>query len=318
MKASQKETDEDEVPSLDERREFAVSLNSQKTRPVSTKYGSRIQAPPNTVWTLRPSQSFKNDMHCSPPLLAFTSRVEFDKKYATKWLSRAGDTYQSPRATRSQELTISDRSSRHRSSREPSRTISREVYEWDRGELWFTAPPGSPSSIESHESFWLEQIRQLEQLEQVRQLCQLQEFTMQKLKDAIRGKWTSRFIAKRVKPKILDNLNRQRLAVLVEFAERDREEWRKRESIYVNLALRLTLHSESIEQWMGAVRSFGRQQRDANLCGISGVQEFAASLHYGRAADKVSCPNHLVVFTLALEQLLRHTDRDKLSNDKLF
>ena len=59
---------------------------------------------------------------------------------------------------------------------------------------WFTKPSDSPNSIESHESFWDEQIDALQDDPDCIALADFEDDTHEQLRQEINGKWTRRFV----------------------------------------------------------------------------------------------------------------------------
>eukprot|EP01084_Bolivina_argentea_P184009 317449_1 len=123
-------------------------------------------------------------------------------------------------------------------------------------ELWFTSHCDSPSSKESHETFWNELIEELDNNTDFKALCKFEDFTHDKLRSEIDGKWTRRFVQKRTKPKILNSLHRERIDLLIKYISEDHTLWKKRENVYVNLALRCRLIYDSSNQWLRVLQQF--------------------------------------------------------------
>ena len=136
-----------------------------------------------------------------------------------------------------------------------------KLNKYKSSDLWFTQPSDSPNSIESHESFWDEQIDELQDNPDCIALQDFADDTHNQLRQEIMGKWTRRFVQKRTKPKVLNALHRERLNLLLRFLEDNDDVWSQRENVYVNLSARVRLHWDSAYQWF-TVLNYYRDNND--------------------------------------------------------
>ena len=114
---------------------------------------------------------------------------------------------------------------------------------------WFTRPFGSPSSIESHESFMEREMDEVDQDAGCLGMEKFEDDTHAGLREEILGKWTRRFVQKRTKPKVINSLHRERLNLFARIWNDNNIHLLDREMIWVNLAARIRLHWNAIQMW---------------------------------------------------------------------
>ena len=167
---------------------------------------------------------------------------------------------------------------------------------------WFTTKPNTPTSKESHASFWNDMVDELGEEKSFQKLVEYENFTQEKLQEQISGNWTRRFVQKRTKPKMINSLHRERIDVLIKMVESDRVEWRYREIVYINLALRVRIHAEIAEGWSELLHKAGVWEAQAKEPIIPAVKEFEQFL---ATIDDRDCPKHHLMLPLALEKTFR-------------
>ena len=173
-------------------------------------------------------------------------------------------------------------------------------YKANNPERWLTTQPDTPTSCESHASFWNDLVEDLNEECIFQKLVEYENFTQQKLEAQIQGNWTRRFVQKRTKPKMINSLHRERIDVLIKMVEDDRVVWKLREIVYINLALRVRLHEEITDGWVEFLDKTQDFEQYARHNMIPEIQHFH---HMVATADNPKSQEHYMRIAIALNAM---------------
>ena len=169
---------------------------------------------------------------------------------------------------------------------------------------WYTNKVDKERTFESHASFMNDVVDQLTMenanAAKFEQMCEFEDHVHARLSDIStlnNRKWTFRFIIKRMKPKIINFLHRERLELLQLYLDEDWEQWKFKEFIYSSIALRNKLHLSAAYQWKDILMSY---KKSVNQCERF---LFPFRVEFTRELQHLERNNNIEHFNLIIEAL---------------
>ena len=96
-----------------------------------------------------------------------------------------------------------------------------------------------------------------------------------KLNVNIQGKWTRRFVQKRTKPKIINQLIKARLSLLLKYKDDDIQVWKEQEMQYIKLIFHCRFYYDTLKVILSGLNKFGPNYSNNNLLSIIHDERFA-------------------------------------------